>query len=65
MGRAPCCSKVGLHKGPWTAKEDSLLTNYIQLHGEGHWRSLPKKAGNQILLISPIIYAHTKIKIKT
>ncbi|KAM7472321.1 hypothetical protein LguiA_010504 [Lonicera macranthoides] len=45
MGRAPCCSKVGLHKGPWTAKEDSLLTNYIQLHGEGHWRSLPKKAG--------------------
>ncbi|PON53991.1 MYB transcription factor [Parasponia andersonii] len=45
MGRAPCCSKVGLHRGPWTPREDTLLTNYIQAHGEGHWRSLPKKAG--------------------
>ncbi|EEF43411.1 transcription factor MYB1 [Ricinus communis] len=45
MGRAPCCSKVGLHRGPWTAREDKLLINYIRAHGEGHWRSLPKKAG--------------------
>ncbi|XVF51252.1 hypothetical protein PTKIN_Ptkin04bG0169700 [Pterospermum kingtungense] len=45
MGRAPCCSKVGLHRGPWTAREDTLLINYIQAHGEGHWRSLPKRAG--------------------
>lgn len=45
MGRAPCCSKVGLHRGPWTPREDTLLANYIQAHGEGHWRSLPKKAG--------------------
>ncbi|XP_043720928.1 transcription factor MYB12-like [Telopea speciosissima] len=45
MGRAPCCSKVGLHRGPWTAREDTMLTNYIQAHGEGQWRSLPKKAG--------------------
>ncbi|KAK2650042.1 hypothetical protein Ddye_017531 [Dipteronia dyeriana] len=45
MGRAPCCSKVGLHRGPWTPREDTLLTKYIQAHGEGHWRSLPKKAG--------------------
>ncbi|XP_030540925.1 transcription factor MYB4-like isoform X2 [Rhodamnia argentea] len=45
MGRAPCCAKVGLHRGPWTPREDSLLVNYIQAHGEGHWRSLPKKAG--------------------
>ncbi|OWM72184.1 transcription factor MYB1-like [Punica granatum] len=45
MGRAPCCSKVGLHKGPWSTKEDAVLINYIQQHGEGHWRSLPKKAG--------------------
>ncbi|KAJ0112196.1 hypothetical protein Patl1_00638 [Pistacia atlantica] len=44
MGRAPCCSKVGLHRGPWTPREDTLLTKYIQAHGEGHWRSLPKKA---------------------
>ncbi|XAR57431.1 hypothetical protein NMG60_11025574 [Bertholletia excelsa] len=45
MGRAPCCAKVGLHRGPWTAKEDALLTKYIQARGEGNWRSLPKKAG--------------------
>lgn len=45
MGRAPCCSKVGLHRGPWTPREDTLLVKYIQTHGEGHWRSLPKKAG--------------------
>ncbi|KAF2324906.1 hypothetical protein GH714_021168 [Hevea brasiliensis] len=45
MGRAPCCSKVGLHRGPWTPREDTLLTKYIQARGEGNWRSLPKKAG--------------------
>lgn len=45
MGRAPCCSKVGLHRGPWTAREDLLLTKYIEDHGEGQWRALPKKAG--------------------
>lgn len=45
MGRAPCCTKVGLHRGPWTAREDALLANYIHLHGQGNWRSMPKKAG--------------------
>ncbi|KAG5056293.1 Transcription repressor MYB4 [Glycine max] len=45
MGRAPCCSKVGLHRGPWTPREDALLTKYIQAHGKGQWRSLPKTAG--------------------
>ncbi|CBI34554.3 unnamed protein product, partial [Vitis vinifera] len=37
MGRAPCCSKVGLQRGPWTA-------DYIRAHGQGNWRFLPKKA---------------------
>ncbi|XP_024994443.1 transcription repressor MYB6-like [Cynara cardunculus var. scolymus] len=45
MGRAPCCSKVGLHRGAWSDEEDKLLTNYIQTHGEGQWRSMPSKAG--------------------
>ncbi|KAH0433522.1 hypothetical protein IEQ34_027005 [Dendrobium chrysotoxum] len=45
MGRSPCCSKVGIHRGPWTSREDALLTSYIQSHGEGNWRSLPKLAG--------------------
>ncbi|KAE8696988.1 Transcription factor MYB12 [Hibiscus syriacus] len=45
MGRAPCCEKVGLKRGRWTAEEDELLTKYIQANGEGSWRSLPKNAG--------------------
>ncbi|CAA0825448.1 Transcription repressor MYB5 [Striga hermonthica] len=45
MGRAPCCSKVGLRRGPWSTKEDNLLSNFILQNGEGQWRSLPKKAG--------------------
>ncbi|GFY98674.1 myb domain protein 111 [Actinidia rufa] len=45
MGRAPCCEKVGLKRGRWTAEEDEILTNYILANGEGGWRSLPKNAG--------------------
>ncbi|KAK2975975.1 hypothetical protein RJ640_013006, partial [Escallonia rubra] len=33
MGRSPCCSKVGLNRGAWTASEDKILTDYIKLHG--------------------------------
>lgn len=45
MGRAPCCEKVGLKRGRWTAEEDEILNKYIQANGEGSWRSLPKNAG--------------------
>lgn len=45
MGRAPCCEKVGLKKGRWTAEEDQILVNYVKASGEGSWRSLPKNAG--------------------
>ena len=34
-----------LKKGPWTADEDELLVRYIKTHGEGGWRTLPKRAG--------------------
>ncbi|XP_061336790.1 transcription factor MYB41-like [Gastrolobium bilobum] len=47
MGRVPCCEKVGLKKGPWTPEEDLKLINYIQIHGPGNWRALPKNAGLQ------------------
>ncbi|OWM90989.1 transcription factor MYB41 [Punica granatum] len=47
MGRAPCCDKNGLKKGPWTPEEDLKLVNYIQTHGPGNWRTLPKNAGLQ------------------
>ncbi|XP_019184590.1 PREDICTED: transcription repressor MYB5-like [Ipomoea nil] len=38
--RTPCCSKVGLKRGPWTPAEDKLLTDYINKEGEGQWWSL-------------------------
>ncbi|KAG7566717.1 Homeobox-like domain superfamily [Arabidopsis suecica] len=45
MGRKPCCEKVGMKKGRWTAEEDQILSDYIKSNGEGSWRSLPKNAG--------------------
>lgn len=47
MGRAPCCDKNGLKKGPWTPEEDQKLIDYIQKNGYGNWRTLPKNAGLQ------------------
>ncbi|KAL5216601.1 hypothetical protein ABZP36_008002 [Zizania latifolia] len=44
MGRAPCCEKMGLKKGPWTPEEDKVLVAHIQRHGHGNWRALPKQA---------------------
>ncbi|CAI9771249.1 unnamed protein product [Fraxinus pennsylvanica] len=45
MVRAPCCEKMGLKKGPWSPEEDLVLISYIQQHGHGNWRALPKQAG--------------------
>ncbi|XVE97913.1 hypothetical protein REPUB_Repub03eG0059800 [Reevesia pubescens] len=33
MGRKPCCTKVGVNRGAWSAREDKILTNYINTHG--------------------------------
>lgn len=45
MGRSPCCSKEGLNRGAWTAQEDKILRDYVNVHGQGKWRNLPQKAG--------------------
>ncbi|GAB2273098.1 hypothetical protein Dimus_007905 [Dionaea muscipula] len=46
MGRSPCCdNSVEMKKGPWTPDEDEKLVSYIQEHGHGSWRALPKLAG--------------------
>lgn len=47
MGRAPCCDRSGLKRGPWTPEEDQKLVDYIHKHGYGNWRTLPKNAGLQ------------------
>lgn len=41
----PCCSKVGIKRGPWTPEEDEILANYVKREGVGKWRTLPKRAG--------------------
>ncbi|XP_058748373.1 transcription factor RAX2-like [Vicia villosa] len=46
MGRAPCCDKANVKKGPWSPEEDSKLKEYIERNGTGgNWISLPQKAG--------------------
>ncbi|XP_022138436.1 transcription factor MYB13-like [Momordica charantia] len=45
MGRAPCCEKMGLKRGPWSPEEDRILTTFIHNHGHSNWRALPKLAG--------------------
>ncbi|WJX16027.1 hypothetical protein P8452_06109 [Trifolium repens] len=46
MGRAPCCDKDKVKRGPWSPDEDAKLKNYLAIHGTvGNWIALPKKAG--------------------
>ncbi|KAF5763022.1 putative transcription factor MYB-HB-like family [Helianthus annuus] len=45
MGRAPCCEKTSVKKGPWSHQEDRILMDYVTLHGHPNWRVLPKLAG--------------------
>ncbi|XP_004292782.1 PREDICTED: transcription factor RAX3-like [Fragaria vesca subsp. vesca] len=46
MGRAPCCDKANVKRGPWSPEEDSKLKSYIELHGTGgNWIALPQKIG--------------------
>ncbi|KAJ0534074.1 putative transcription factor MYB-HB-like family [Helianthus annuus] len=46
MGRAPCCDKANVKKGPWAPEEDATLKAYIEEHGTGgNWIALPQKIG--------------------
>ncbi|XWS71866.1 hypothetical protein CRYUN_Cryun03dG0174600 [Craigia yunnanensis] len=46
MGRAPCCDKANVKKGPWSPEEDLKLKEYIEKYGTGgNWIALPQKAG--------------------
>ena len=52
MGRAPCCDKATVKKGPWSPEEDSTLKEYIEKYGTGgNWIALPQKAGKDIIRI--------------
>ncbi|XP_030496270.2 transcription factor MYB8 [Cannabis sativa] len=43
--RKPCSEKQDKNKGAWSIEEDQKLIDYINQHGEGCWRTLPKAAG--------------------
>ncbi|KAL3643205.1 hypothetical protein CASFOL_014020 [Castilleja foliolosa] len=46
MGRAPCCDKANVKKGPWSPEEDAKLKDYIDKFGTGgNWIALPQKIG--------------------
>ncbi|KAK8644782.1 hypothetical protein V6N13_118651 [Hibiscus sabdariffa] len=46
MGRAPCCDKANVKKGPWSPEEDAKLKAYIEQYGTGgNWIALPQKIG--------------------
>ncbi|GFZ10120.1 myb domain protein 36 [Actinidia rufa] len=46
MGRAPCCDKANVKKGPWSPEEDAKLKSYIEQQGTGgNWIALPQKIG--------------------
>ncbi|XP_030487545.2 transcription factor MYB36 [Cannabis sativa] len=46
MGRAPCCDKANVKKGPWSPEEDTKLKAYIDTYGTGgNWIALPQKIG--------------------
>lgn len=45
MGRAPCCDKMGVKKGPWSQEEDRKLIDHVHKCGFENWRALPRQAG--------------------
>lgn len=54
MGRAPCCDKANVKRGPWSPEEDATLKNYLKKHGTGgNWIALPQKAGDLFSSITP------------
>ena len=52
MGRAPCCDKANVKRGPWSPEEDAKLKDYIEKQGTGgNWIALPHKAGTCLYLM--------------
>ncbi|VAI22415.1 unnamed protein product [Triticum turgidum subsp. durum] len=52
MGRAPCCDKASVKKGPWSPEEDATLKSYIEQNGTGgNWIALPQKIDEEDRII--------------
>lgn len=55
-GRAPCCDKTKVKRGPWSQDEDLKLISFIHKYGHENWRSLPKQAGMFLIFKSLFLY---------
>ncbi|KAL0817085.1 hypothetical protein Bca101_073529 [Brassica carinata] len=48
----PCCTKMGMKRGPWTVEEDKILVSFIEKEGEGRWSliagRIPGRTDNEI-----------------
>ncbi|KAK9278769.1 hypothetical protein L1049_028347 [Liquidambar formosana] len=45
MVRPPCCDRLNVKRGLWTAEEDAKVIAHVSKHGTGNWTAVPKKAG--------------------
>lgn len=61
-GRAPCCDKTKVKRGPWSPEEDMKLISFIHKFGHENWRSLPKQAGMLLLLCVHFLMNHDQSK---
>jgi hypothetical protein len=56
MGRAPCCDKASVKKGPWSPEEDAKLKAYIDENGTGgNWIALPQKIGMLLSFVRRLV----------
>ena len=52
MGRkANCDNQYAMNRGPWSAEEDKILMNDVQVHGERKVQQVTKEEG---ILLSPL-----------
>ncbi|KAK7823781.1 transcription factor myb72 [Quercus suber] len=58
-GRAPCCDKSQVKRGPWSPAEDLRLITFIQKHGHDNWRALPKLAGSITMILSTLSWPNS------
>lgn len=36
-----------VRKGPWTEEEDSILVNFVSIHGDARWNHIARSSGTK------------------
>ncbi|WVZ08983.1 hypothetical protein V8G54_022329 [Vigna mungo] len=54
--------EMSITKGPWTEEEDSVLFDYITVHGEGHWNSVARYTGMQTFILRWLNYLRPNVR---